>query len=145
VKKLKLHKQEKSYSCLAACLRTVLDYYGIIETEAILRNKSQTRFFGTHPINAVSCARSYGLDAYVSSLTIEILRDLIKQDVPVITNILKFVDDEFYIHSVIVYKIENDSVYLMDPEDGKIQLSIKSFEALWQNNDCTAIVIQKPS
>jgi len=145
VKKPKLHKQEKSYSCLAASLRMVLDYYGIKENEKTLRIKSKTKFFGTQPLHVVDCAKSYGLDAYVSSLTFNKLRQLISENIPVITNILKFADDEFYVHSVVVYRIEKNLVYLLDPEDGEKRLNSDLFERLWQNNDYTAIVIEKLS
>ncbi len=53
MKKPKLHKQEKSYSCSVACLRTVLEYYDIIKDEKTLRIKSKTKFYGTHPIHIV--------------------------------------------------------------------------------------------
>jgi len=145
VKKPKPHKQEKSYSCLTASLRMVLEYYGIKETETTLRIKLKTKFFGTHPIHAVECAKSYGLDAYVSSLTFNKLRELISKNIPVIASILKFADDEFYVHSVVVYRIEKNTVYLLDPEDGEKRLNSDLFERLWQNNDYTAIVIEKLS
>ena len=70
MKKLKLYKQEESYSCTVACLRMVLEHYGIKEDEKTLRIKSKTRFYGTHPINVVECANLYGLKANVGSLTL---------------------------------------------------------------------------
>ena len=143
MKKPRLHKQEKSYSCTAACLRMVLEHYGIKEDEKTLRIKSKTKFYGTHPLNVVGCANSYGLRASVSSLTLNKLQEFINQNFPVIANILKFADDEFYVHSVVVYRIEKAIVYLLDPEDGERRLSTDLFERLWQNNDYTAIVIEK--
>jgi len=145
VKKPKLYKQEKGYSCLAASMKMVLEYYGIKETETTLRIKLKTKFYGTHPIHAVECAKSYGLQAYVSSLTLSKLRKLISENVPVITTILKFADDEFYVHSVVVYRIEKNLIYLLDPEYGEKRLKSDLFKRLWQNNDYTAIVIEKPS
>ncbi len=38
-KKLRLLKQERSFSCSVACLRMILDYYGIETSEEILRIK----------------------------------------------------------------------------------------------------------
>lgn len=129
---------------MAACLKMVLEHYGIREDEKTLRIKSKTKFYGTHPINVAECARSYGLDAYVSSLTFNKLGELTNKNVPVIANILKSDDGEFYVHSVVVYRIEKDEVYPLDPEDGEIHLDNDLFERLWQNNDYTAIVIEKP-
>ena len=143
MRKLKLHKQETSYSCTVACLRMVFEHYGIKESEKTLRAKSRSKFYGTHPINVVECATSYGLSAYVTSLTLSKLRELINQNIPVIASILKYADDEFYVHSVVVYRIEKGIVYLLDPEDGEKRLGVDLFEHLWQHNDYTAIVIQK--
>lgn len=121
----------------------IFEHYGIKEDEKTLRGKSKTKFYGTHPINVVECAKSYQLDAYVSSLNINKLLELINQDIPVIANILKFADDDFYVHSVVVYRIEKGIVYLLDPEDGERRLDTDLFKHLWQNNDYTAIVIEK--
>ena len=143
MKKPKLYKQEKAYSCTVACLRMVLGYYGIKETENILRIKSKTRFYGTHPLNIIECANSYGLGATLSSLSLDELQELINLNVPVITNIFKCEDNEFYIHSVVVYRIAGDQIYVLDPEDGEKQIQQDLFENLWQSTEYTAIVIKK--
>ena len=144
MKKPKLYKQEKNYSCSVACLRMVLEHYGIKEDEKTLRIKSKTKFYGTHPINIVECANLYGLTGNVSSLTLADLQELLKQNIPIITNILKFDDDEFYIHSVVVYRIEKDIVYLLDPEDSERNFKSDLFERFWQGTEYTAIIIEKP-
>lgn len=66
---------------MAACLRMVLEYYGIDENESTLLIKSKTNFYGTQPIHAIECARSYGFDAYESSLSLEKLRNLVEQKI----------------------------------------------------------------
>ncbi|MBC8181706.1 C39 family peptidase [candidate division KSB1 bacterium] len=143
MKKPKLHRQETSYSCMVACLNMVLDFYGIEEDESSLRKKSKTKFYGTHPINIVECAKSFGFEAYVNSFDFNKLQVLLRQNLPVITNIIKHDGDEFYIHSVVVYRIERNSIYLLDPEDGEIKTSCKKFETLWGQNDYIGIVISK--
>ena len=79
MKKPKLHKQEKSYSCMVACLRMVLEFYG----------------------------------------------------------------DDFYIHSVVAYQMEENTAYVLDPEDGEKHLNKYLFEQLWQKNDYNGIIINK--
>lgn len=145
MKKPKLHKQEKSYSCGVACLRIVLEHFGIKEDEKTLRAKCRTKFYGTHPIHIVECAKSYGCDAYAGSLNLNEIRELVAQDIPVITNILKFDGDDFYIHSVVVYRIEENAVFILDPEDGEKYLDKDLFEQLWQRNDSNGIVIRRVS
>lgn len=144
MKKPKLYRQEKDYSCAVACLRMVLEHYGVKEDEKSLRIKTKTKFYGTHPINVVDCAASYGLKAYVSSLTVSRLRQLNSLNIPVITNILKAADNEFYIHSVVVYRAEKDIIFLLDPEDGDIKFEMALFESLWQGTGRTAVIIEKP-
>lgn len=144
MKKPKLYKQEKDYSCTVACLRMVLDHYDIKEDEKTLRIKSKTRFYGTHPVNIVECANSYGLKVAVSSLTLDKLQELTNLNMPVIANILKFADDEFYLHSIVIYRVKKDLIYLLDPEDGEKQLKSDLFERLWQGAGHTAIIIEKP-
>jgi len=141
----KFYKQETSYSCTVACLRMVLEYYGIKKDENTLRIKSKTKFYGTHPVNVVECAKYYGFDAYVNSLTLNKLIELVTQNIPVIANILKFDGDEYYVHSVLIYRIGKNTVYLLDPEDGERKLDVSLFLRLWQMNNCSGIVIKKPS
>lgn len=142
-KKPRLLKQETSYSCSVACLRMILDYYGIVETEEVLRIKSKTKFYGTHPFNLVECAKSFGLKAEISTLSISKLQNFLEQKIPIIANILKFVDDEFYIHSVVVYQAHGDDFYILDPEEGQIYVDRNLFEELWQKNEYLGIIIQK--
>ncbi len=144
MKKPKLYKQEKNYSCTVACLRMVLEYYGIKEDEKSLRIKTKTKPYGTHPINAIRCAESYKLKATISSLNLDKLRKFINQNKPVITNILKYSDNEFYVHSVVVYRIENDIINILDPEDGEIYCQSDMFELLWKSTEYTSIIIEKP-
>jgi len=145
MQKPKLHKQEKSYSCSIACLKMVLEYWGIQESELQLRKKAKTKFYGTHPVNLIECARLYGLDAFLASLNLADLERLINQGIPTIANILKTKKEDFYIHSVVVYAIDENYVFFLDPEDGDIQLARDLFERLWQNNDSIAVVINMRS
>ncbi len=141
MKKPKLFKQEMPYSCTIACLRMVLEQYGIQVDEKTLRIKSKTKLCGTHPFNVIECANSYGLKGFIDSLNVETLRKYVDQDIPVIVNILKVVDHDFYLHSVCVYRISRNFVYMLDPEDGETKIALDRFERLWENSDFTAIVI----
>jgi len=143
MKKPKLHKQEKSYSCMVACLRMVLEFYGINEPEKTLRIKSRTKFYGTHPIHIVECATSYGFVAYAGSFSLNRLQELVAQNVPVITNIMKYDGDEFYIHLVVVFQVEQNKVFILDPEDGEKNLEKNLFKKLWHGNDYNGIIIKE--
>jgi ABC-type bacteriocin/lantibiotic exporter with double-glycine peptidase domain len=59
MKKLKWFKQERPYSCGAACLRMVLDSHGINIPEDELRKRTKTKpDIGSHPISIVESALS---------------------------------------------------------------------------------------
>lgn len=77
MQKPKLLKQEKSYSCSVACLRMVLEYWGIHESEARLCELVKTKFYGTHPSNLIECAQTFGMDAFLTSLNLVELENFI--------------------------------------------------------------------
>lgn len=142
MKKLKLHKQETNFSCSVACLRMILDFYGVKENEKTLRKKSKTKPYGTHPLNIVECAKSYNFQASLSSLNFQRLKEFLEEKTPIITNILKQQEEDFYIHSVVVFQVSNEQIHCLDPEDGEIKMKISLFESLWESTNFTAIIIQ---
>jgi ABC-type bacteriocin/lantibiotic exporter with double-glycine peptidase domain len=138
----KWYKQETEISCSAACLKMVFAFYGVEEEEAILRKKCKTRMRGTHPINVVECARSYGFDAVLNSITMTALKRYTKRSA-VIVNIQKVVDDEVYTHSVVVKNISRSNITVLDPEDGERIYSLTDFRTLWDASDNIAIIIEQ--
>lgn len=57
-------EQELDYSCLAACVRMVLAFYGCERTEAELRALLKTRPGGTSPRSGDGRLPELGFDAY---------------------------------------------------------------------------------
>lgn len=43
------------------------------------------------------------------------------------TNILKYKADEFYVHAIDVHRMEDDFIYVLDPEDGECTLDLDLF------------------
>jgi len=144
MKLLKWRRQEKHYSCLPACLKMIFEYYGIRETELALRVKCKSKVSGTHPLNAVECCRYYGLESYIDLINIEGLKNLLEIGIFPIVNIFKFEKDIWYVHSVIVHKIEDKQIEIFDPEEGIMNMPIDKFDQLWQFADRVVIVIKKP-
>ena len=58
-------EQELDYSCLAACTRMVLAFFGAEHTEAELRSLLKTRPGGTSPINLMLRLPTLGFTADV--------------------------------------------------------------------------------
>lgn len=145
MKKLRWHKQETEYSCLPACLKSVLEYYGILETEGALRIRCKSKAVSTHPLNAVECARSYGLESYLDNLNVDELRNLLKANIPPIINLLMFESEPQALHSVILTSITKKHVKVINPESGFVMIPLHEFLHIWNAADQTAIVIKKPS
>lgn len=61
---LQFFHQETSESCVPACLRMVLVYWGIEVEEATLRICCQTNRFGSTFAETAVCVQSYGLIAH---------------------------------------------------------------------------------
>jgi len=122
-----------------------LDYYGITESETTLRIKCKCKASGTHPINAVECARSYGFENYVDLFEVHDLQKLLQANVPPIVNILVFENEPPSLHSVIVTRLTPKYAEILDPEEGHKKLSLQEFLADWQAANQIAILVTKPS
>ena len=48
------HKQETNFSCVPACLKMILDFFGTTFSESDLRLTLKTKPFGTHLINILN-------------------------------------------------------------------------------------------
>ena len=143
MKKPKWYKQERSYSCIPACIKMLLEYYDIIESESTLRFKCKTKISGTHPLNAVACCKSYELDCYIDSLDLNSLKILLNDGFPPIVNIFKREAEVWYSHCVIISKIDHDQIEIIDPEDGFHKLPIDKFDELWSYVNRIAIIVKK--
>ena len=108
----------------------VFEHYGISESEATLRFKCKTKLSGTHPLNAVECRRSYGLESYVDLSNLEGLKSLLIQDIPPIVNIFKIEADIWYVHFAVISKIRQNEIEIIDPEDRIIELPVEKFDDL---------------
>jgi len=121
----------------------ILEYYDIIESETTLRVKCKSKMSGTHPINAVSCCKSYGLDCYIDNLDLVGLKNLLNDDILPIVNIVKTEADVWYSHCVIISKIEHEQIEIVDPEDGYHKFPIDKFDELWSYTNRMAIIVKK--
>ena len=143
MKKLKWYKQEKPYSCIPACIRMILEYHDIVESETALRFKCKSKMSGTHPLNAVACCKSYGLDCYIDSLDLMDLKNLLNDDILPIVNIFKREADVWYSHCVIISNIEHEQIEIVDPEDGFHKFPTVKFDELWSFANRMAIIVKK--
>ncbi len=135
------YRQMHSSSCVSACLRMVLDFYGVEKTEFQIRELCEDDGTGVKPSKIVEVIIELGFNCYKpDNLTFEELKEYVSDKLfPIVY--LRFNPETQYSHAVIVYKISKEKVFILDPEDGERDFDIDRFTELWSQN--ITIVIEK--
>ena len=141
-----LYKQETKYSCAPACLRMVLAYFGILETEEKLIGLSDCMLDGTRPLGLIDAAKNYGFKETrkYNQLTLDDLKYIIEQRLyPIVyvgVRLSPLIRPEK--HAMVVVAIDENSVEVLDPLRGDIVFSHEEFESEWINTDRLTIVVK---
>ncbi len=127
--KLRPHEQEKLDSCGTACLKIILDYYGIKKSERSLAKLCKTTKKGTKAEDLIKAAKRFKLTGFIKeNSNISELKKYVHQKIPVIVD--WFLEDDG--HYAIVAKIDQRNIYLQDPSIGKIRkIKLKKFNRIW--------------
>lgn len=127
MKRKYIARQEDIKDCGAACLSSIIKYYGGYVPMEMLRDDTFTNTEGTTAYHLILALKKYGFDA-----TGYKLENILKEKIvlPVIAHV---VIANNLNHFVVIYKIDKikKTVLLMDPAYGYKTLSIKDFEAIW--------------
>ncbi len=141
--RLPFHRQEHSYSCTVACLRTIFAHHSIEIDEATLRQKCKTKEFGTYARDVLACAREFAFMASIEYLSLEQLQLLINRGVFPIVYINMFPTSQIpYVHTVIVEQYESDRLLLIDPNVGPWEIQALDFLQAWEIHANMAIILQ---
>lgn len=125
MKKIKF-KQQDITDCGAACLASVLSYYGLRFPLARIRQYAGTGKKGTNLLGMIKAAEQLGLMAKAVRVSEEYFNSI---PCPAIAH-LNFQDRWF--HFVVIYKIKKDKVHIMDPASGEIEKwAIEKFIKNW--------------
>ena len=117
--------QDGIKECGASCLLSIIKYYdGNVSLERLLELTNTTKE-GTNFYNMQKAANEIGLIS--KGYKIDSIDKLIDIEKPFISQIVK----DNYNHFVVVYKIKNDKITIMDPAKGMIKLSLEEFNNLW--------------
>jgi predicted double-glycine peptidase len=121
-------RQTTDYTCGAASLLSVLNYYGLYEdSEIALANELATSIdWGTDPINIIKVASKYGLKTHeFKNMTMKQLEGFIKSGVPVIVAYQAWSDSELDWsacwedgHYSVVVGHDKGNIYFEDPSLG---------------------------
>lgn len=112
------YQQERDYSCVPACVRMVLAFYGQDHAESDLRALLKTRAAGTSGANAMLKLPGLGFDVAVTSATFYELEQSIRTGTPCIVQVwtehLSYWDVS-WMHDVVVVGFDDDIVLVNDP------------------------------
>jgi ATP-binding cassette subfamily B protein len=121
-------KQMDLRDCGAACLLSIIRYYGGNVPLEKLRIDTRTTKEGTTAFNLVYCAAKYGLEAAGYKMSEE--QFLGVKSLPAIVHISM----NGLEHFIVVYKIVGDKILVMDPAKGKETIKINDFFQIWTGN-----------
>ena len=123
--------QDGIKECGSACLLSIIRYYGgNISLDKLLTLTNTTKE-GTNFYDITKAAYEIGLTA--KGYKIENIGDLLNIENPFISQIVI----NNYNHFVVIYKIKNNKMTIMDPAKGMVKLNIQEFSKLWTGNILT--------
>lgn len=141
--KVPFHKQSKVYTCAPACLRMVLDYWGIKKDEEELSDLCNTNWRGTSVRNLVEGAKKLGFKAKWDSLKLEKIKELVNQDIPVIVYVdAEPLTGEKGSHANVVTAIGEEEVTVLDPILGEKSYPLNKFEEAWKLASRIGVIVE---
>lgn len=123
---IKFIRQLDEKDCGPCCLAMILNFYGKKVSISELRNLSKTDNKGTNLYGMINAGKHMGLN--IEGLKAENTKDLEHLRFPIIAHII---NESGYEHFIIIEKIKNEKVLIIDPAKGKYKLPIIEFEKYW--------------
>ncbi len=125
--KIEIVKQQDLKDCGPCALLCIIKYYhGYVPLEKI-REDTSTSSEGTTAYHLIKAAQNYGFDTYGVKVE-SIFDDNIY--LPAIAH-LKLKNG--LQHFVVITKITQNAIFLMDPAEGKVKMPTQEFLSLWSN------------
>ncbi len=142
-----LHRQQRRQAeCLAACAAMVLDYLQVSASYEMLVKRLQIGYAGA-PFRNLRYLEALGVSVLIEQGQIETLRLCLAKQLPpivfVATQMLSYWDQATQ-HAVVVVGIDDNSVYLNDPNfaDAPKAVPLAEFDLAWLEMDEFYALIQ---
>ena len=135
-KKYPLVRQYDQTDCGPATLLSVLKYFGGNDNLVHVRKLCRTSTDGTTVFDMIMAATKLGFESKAVRGNYENLQ---KVQVPLIVHVIL---ECGYMHYMVVYKVNENSLLLGDPVKGLMKVSRKNFEKIWISK---AFILLKPS
>jgi len=141
------YKQKNPYTCLPACIRSVLGYLGVACTEKEVVEACGTTKFGTSPDRAVGGVRAFGCEALCfEEGSLDFLIERLCQGLPtlVFLKVSELPYGSAPIHAGVVCGFEEEKVIYLDTGLGReVSLEMNVFLRAWQSLNSTGMVLWK--
>lgn len=117
--------QDGIKECGSACLLSIIKYYGGNISIERLSELTKTTKEGTNFYNLAKAAKEIGLNA--KGYKLDNIENIINIEKPFISQIVV----NNYKHFVVIYKMKNNKLTIMDPAKGMEKMNIDEFKKLW--------------
>lgn len=117
--------QDGIKECGSACLLSIIRYYGGNVSINSLNELTKTNKEGTNFYNLTEAAKEIGLTGKAYKLSS--IKEIIQIDKPFISQVAI----NNYTHFVVVYKISDTKITIMDPAKGMVNMIIDEFNDVW--------------
>ncbi|MGX0825701.1 ABC-type bacteriocin transporter [Staphylococcus epidermidis] len=124
--KIKYIEQPDEKDCGPTCLAMISKYFGKNVSVPQLREYSKTDFQGTNILGLIEAGNHIGLN--IEAYELDNIQEMSNHNLPVICHII---NESGFEHYVILEKIKNDYVYIVDPAKGKQKLKNSIFYNQW--------------
>lgn len=104
----------------------IAKYYGKKTLLSRIREWANTDKEGTSLYGLIKAGEQLGID--LKGVKAEKLNDIQSEDFPIIAHVL---NDRGFMHFIIIEKIRNNKIYIVDPAKGKEKLTFNEFEKRW--------------
>lgn len=125
---MKIVLQEGRSDCGVCCLLSIIRFYGGGVSLEYLRGITNTTRDGVSAYNLIEASKSFGLDAYGVTGKLE---NIDNNNLPCIAHVNV---GSNYQHFVVIYKILNNKIIIMDPAKGKRVLQLSEFKLMSTDN-----------
>ena len=124
MKKKVIYIQEDACSCGAACIQSIVSYYGgYVPLETVL-DDTNTDSLGTNALAMTHALRKYGFAAFGKKIA---LKEIANRELPVIAHVVK----DGLEHFLVIYDIKESEVVTMDPAYGEKTYGREYFESIY--------------
>ena len=131
-------KQNGFKDCGPSCLLSIMKYYGCEASHEEVTFTLKTTVDGTNAYNIINGSRLYGFDGYGIHYTYE---EIINSEVsfPIICHVIK---NNIY-HFIVVYKVNKNSLTIMDPGSNITKMTFDEFKKIYQETSLVIYPVKK--